>query len=231
MSPGPSHRKFKLSIQGYNQNMNKASAVFKGAIVFYFIIGLEVLIMISPFAGFFYSAFNPFLLTIAKYPATRWLSVFFLPHMVVPPDALLKSVRVAGSVLFLGGIGVFLVCATQVYANKLRRRGTTLKGLYSVIRHPQYAGLAVTGAGLAILWPRVLVVVLWLAMALVYYALRRTRSAGCWPSILKLTGSTWPAPGCSCPPGWNTRSFHLAEREKRYFLSFFARLRLEGPSG
>ncbi len=153
--------------------MNKASAVFKGAIVFYFIIALEVLIMISPFAGFFYSAFNPFLLAVAKYPATRWLSVFFLPHMVVPPDALLKAVRVAGSVLFLGGLGVFLICAAQVYSNKLRRRGAALKGLYSVIRHPQYAGLAAAGAGLAILWPRVLVVVLWLAMALVYYALAK----------------------------------------------------------
>jgi hypothetical protein len=64
--------------------MNKNKAILNSAIVLYFIICLEILIMISPFAGFFYSVFNPFLLEIAKYPATKWLSSFFLPHMVVP---------------------------------------------------------------------------------------------------------------------------------------------------
>ena len=62
--------------------MAKSKAVLSGAIVLYFVICLEILIMISPFAGFFYSAFNPFLLGLAKYPATRWLSSFFFVHLV-----------------------------------------------------------------------------------------------------------------------------------------------------
>jgi len=74
--------------------MKKSKALFSSAIVLYFIIALEFLIMISPFAGFFYAAFNPLLIAAGEYPATRWLSAFFLPHMVVPPDGFLKFIRV-----------------------------------------------------------------------------------------------------------------------------------------
>lgn len=153
--------------------MNKTKVIFNSAIVLYFIIGLEILIMISPFAGFFYSVFNPFLLEIAKYPSTKWLSSFFLPHMVVPPDDFLKFVRIMGSVLFVLGMAIFSICAIQVYANKFLKKGTALKGLYSVIRHPQYVGLGVAGVGLSILWPRFLVPVLWLVMILLYYLLSK----------------------------------------------------------
>ena len=57
----------------------------------YFIIALEVLIMISPFAAFFYAALNPVLLFFAEWPATRWLTAFFLPHMVSPPGLFLQT--------------------------------------------------------------------------------------------------------------------------------------------
>ena len=67
--------------------------------------------MISPFAFVFYAALNPFLLGLNQSAFTRWLTAFFLPHMVVPPDAFLKTVRVSGSVAFLGGMFVFLACA------------------------------------------------------------------------------------------------------------------------
>lgn len=153
--------------------MNKTKVIFNSAIMLYFIIGLEILIMISPFAGFFYSVFNPFLLEIAKYPATKWLSSFFLPHMVVPPDDFLKFIRITGSIFFVSGMAVFFTCALQVYINKFLRKGTVLKGLYSIIRHPQYAGLGIAGIGLSILWPRFLVAVLWLVMILLYYFLSK----------------------------------------------------------
>jgi len=148
--------------------MQKSKALFNSAIVLYFIIALEFLIMISPFAGFFYSVFNPLLIAAGEYPATRWLSAFFLPHMAVPPDGFLKFIRVMGSVLFVAGMTVFLVCALQVYAHKLLKKGAALRGLYSVLRHPQYLGLGMAGLGLAILWPRFLVAVLWLVMTLLY---------------------------------------------------------------
>jgi protein-S-isoprenylcysteine O-methyltransferase Ste14 len=153
--------------------MARSKAVLSGAIVLYFVICLEILIMISPFAGFFYSAFNPFLLGLTRYPATRWLSSFFFVHLVAPPNEFLKFLRIMGSVLFVTGLVVFLVCAIQVYASKFLKTGPALKVLYSVIRHPQYLSLAVSGIGLAILWPRFLVVVLWIGMVLVYYLLAK----------------------------------------------------------
>ncbi len=154
--------------------MNKSKTILSGAVVLYFIVCFEILIMISPFAGFFYSAFNPFLLGLAKYPVTKWLSSFFFTHMVVPPTDLLKSIRVMGSVLFMLGLAIFLVCAVQVYSSKFFKRGRpVVKGLDSSIRHPQYVGLAIAGVGLAILWPRFLVVVLWLAMIFIYFLLSK----------------------------------------------------------
>jgi protein-S-isoprenylcysteine O-methyltransferase Ste14 len=152
--------------------MNRKT-VLSSAIVLYFIIGFEILIMISPFAGLFYSVFTPFLVEVAKYPATRWLSAFYLPHMVVPPDEFLKFIRVMGSVLFVAGIAMFIICALQVYTNKFLKKGTALRGIYSIIRHPQYIGLVCAGIGLSILWPRFLTVVLWLIMIVLYYLLSK----------------------------------------------------------
>ena len=69
--------------------MRTSRTIFGGIVVLYFIIALEELVMISPFAAFFYSIFNPFLLFLARSPATRWRADFFLPHMVLPPGILL----------------------------------------------------------------------------------------------------------------------------------------------
>ena len=192
--------------------MSKSRGFLGAAIGLYFIIALEVLIMISPFAAFFYAAFNPVLLFFARWPATRWLAAFFLPHMVLPPGLFLQTVRVAGSILFVGGMAVFLVCAGQVYFNKLSHRGPALGGLYRWIRHPQYVALALTGLGLAILWPRFLTIVLWAVMVGLYYLLARdeerrmvaqfgdqyrnylTRSGMFLPQALEQTVSRLPLP-------------------------------------
>jgi protein-S-isoprenylcysteine O-methyltransferase Ste14 len=153
--------------------MNKTKLIFNSAIVLYFIIGFEVLIMISPFAGLFYSVFNPILLKLSSYSSTRWLSAFYLPHMVLPQDGFLRFMRVMGSVFFVMGIAIFLICFIQIYTAKFRRKGAVLAGLYTVIRHPQYLGLGIAGLGLSILWPRFLTVVLWLMMIGVYYLLAK----------------------------------------------------------
>ncbi len=76
--------------------MNTRKTLLRSALVLYFVIAFEVLIMISPFAGFFYSVFNPVLLKLAGNSATRWLSAFYLPHMILPQDWFLQFVRVMG---------------------------------------------------------------------------------------------------------------------------------------
>ena len=153
--------------------MNTTKTLLRSVLVLYFVIAFEVLIMISPFAGFFYSVFNPVLLKFAAHSSTRWLSAFYLPHMVLPEVPLLQFVRVMGSVLFVLGMAVFSICAIQIYAAKFMKKGAVLGGLYAYIRHPQYVGLGLAGLGLSILWPRFLTVVLWLVMALAYYLLAR----------------------------------------------------------
>lgn len=122
-----------------------------GTILVAFVVALEIVVMISPFALYFYSVFNPVLLALGRWPLTRWLTAFFLPHMIVPPDAVLATVRVLGSALFVAGLLVFLACAIQVYAGKALGRGVANRGLYALVRHPQYLALGLSGVGLAIL--------------------------------------------------------------------------------
>jgi len=104
-----------------------------------------------------------------------------------------------GSVLFVGGMGLFFVCALQVYSHKFLKKGAVLKGLYSYIRHPQYLNLAIAGTGLSILWPRFLVVVFWLVMTLMYYFLAKDEERrmlnlhnGSYREYMKKTGMFLP---------------------------------------
>ena len=143
------------------------------AIVLSFIVAFEIVIMISPFAFFFYAVFNPFLLALNQSVITRWLTAFFLPHMIVPPNDILIFIRILGSVLFVAGMIVFLVCAGQVYLGKLLRKGTATKGLYAFVRHPQYVALTCAALGLAIMWPRFLTLGLLAIMLILYYILAR----------------------------------------------------------
>ncbi len=145
----------------------------RGAILLAFVVAFEIVIMISPFALFFYAVFNPFLLALDHKAATRWLTAFFLPHLVVPPDPFLIAIRVAGSVLFVVGMLAFLLCAIQVYVGRLWRPGVAARGLYAVVRHPQYVSLAAAGIGLAIMWPRFLTLVLLAVMFFLYYVLAK----------------------------------------------------------
>ena len=143
------------------------------AIFLSFIVAFEIAIMISPFAFFFYAVFNPFLLALNQSSLTRWLTAFFLPHMVVPPNEALMIIRILGSIFFVVGMLVFLVCAAQVYLGKLLKRGVATKGLYTLIRHPQYLGLGLAALGLAIMWPRFLTLALFAVMLFLYYLLAK----------------------------------------------------------
>lgn len=145
----------------------------RGSILVFFIMAFEVMIMISPFAFFFYSVFNPVLHWLGSYPATSWLTTFFLPHMILPPTSFLKVVRIIGSVFFVIGAVTFTICALQVYLGKIMKWGIADKGLYRVIRHPQYLALGIWGVGMSILWPRFLVLASLSLMLIIYYFLAK----------------------------------------------------------
>jgi len=154
-----------------NKRINRIAA--DSAIALSFIVAFEIVIMISPFAFFFYAVFNPFLLALNQSSITRWLTAFFLPHMTVPPNEFLTVIRILGSVLFVAGMLAFLVCAAQIYLGKVLKKGTSTKGLYAFVRHPQYVSLALAALGLAIMWPRLLNLFLLAIMLLLYYILAK----------------------------------------------------------
>jgi uncharacterized membrane protein len=101
------------------------------------------------------------------------LTAFFLPHMTVPHDRFLVMLRILGSVLLIGGMTGFIVCAAQVYLGKIFSPGIATMGLYGILRHPQYSSLALAALGLAIMWPRFLTLVLFGVMLFLYYVLSR----------------------------------------------------------
>jgi protein-S-isoprenylcysteine O-methyltransferase Ste14 len=142
-----------------------------GGVLFFFVMAFEVLIMISPFAFFFYSVFNPVFTWLNQYSATSWLTSFYLPHMILPPTMLLKVIRVLGSAFFIAGLVIFVICALQVYLGKIFKWGVADKGLYRYICHPQYFALGLWGAGMCILWPRFIVLASLSLMFILYYFL------------------------------------------------------------
>lgn len=147
------------------------------AFVFYLLIALEAVIMISPFAAYFYTIYAPLLTRLEASPWTAWLTAFFLPHITYTGDPLLTALAWLGPVLLSLGLAIFLVCAAQVYSAKLFRRGVVSGGLYRLIRHPQYLGLGVAGLGLLLYWPRFIILLLYLSMLFVYYLLARHEEA------------------------------------------------------
>jgi protein-S-isoprenylcysteine O-methyltransferase Ste14 len=182
------------------QEMLRATAA-RGAIIVFFIMAMEVMIMISPFAFFFYSVFNPAFKWLDQYATTEWLTRFFLPHMILPPTLFLKSVRVLGSVFFLLGMTTFAVCAFQVYLGKILKWGVATHGLYKYIRHPQYLALGIWGVGMSILWPRFIVLATLWVMFILYGFLAKDeerRMAGkygeAYASYQRTTGRFFPRP-------------------------------------
>lgn len=141
--------------------------------IFYLLIGLEIIIMISPFAAYFYAGYGPLLNALYVFPATAWLTGFFLPHAVISKSSALNFVNGLGRILFSLGILAFLIGAFQIYSAKFRRKGVVTGILYRRIRHPQYLFLAIAGLGLLLFWPRFFILILYVSMLFIYYLLAR----------------------------------------------------------
>ncbi len=140
----------------------------------YGLVMIEVLIMISPFAFYWYSLYAPTLQGLHRSRATAWMEAFFLPHSVITTSPILEFLRWrVGTYCFSLGILVFLLCAVQVYGSKLLGRGLVHSWIYSRIRHPQYLALAVAGFGLLTMWPRIIILIFYLGMLFAYYFLAR----------------------------------------------------------
>ena len=140
----------------------------------YGLVMIEVVIMISPFAFYWYSLYAPTLQGLHRWRATAWMESFFLPHSVITTSAFLEFMRwQIGAWAFGLGLAAALVCAVQVYATKLLKRKTAQSWMYAHVRHPFYLSLAVAGFGLLTIWPRIIILILYLGMLFLYYFLAR----------------------------------------------------------
>jgi protein-S-isoprenylcysteine O-methyltransferase Ste14 len=146
----------------------------KAATALYALLMIEVIIMISPFAFYWYTFYSPTLQALHRTRWTAWLEAFMLPHAVITSSVFLEFFRwEAGPYLFSLGLLGFLVCALQVYIAKLRKKGLVTSGVYRYVRHPQYLSLSLAAIGLLTIWPRMIIFVLFLSMMVAYYFLAR----------------------------------------------------------
>ena len=140
----------------------------------YGLVMIEVIVMISPFAFYWYSIYAPTLQGLHRWPATAWMEAFFLPHSVITTSATLEFLRwTVGTYCFSIGVLAFILIGIQVYATRLIGKKVAQSWVYSRIRHPFYLSLAVAGFGLLTMWPRIIILVLYLGMLFLYYFLAR----------------------------------------------------------
>ena len=141
-------------------------------IIAYCLIGIEIIIMISPFALYFYSVYGPVLQVLAASPLTSWSTEFFLPHLVFPDDPLIRAISLL-QVLMVVGLLLFALAAIPLYYGRFTGKGVVARSFYGKIRHPQYLFLAISGFGLMLYWPRFIILIMYITMLFVYYALAR----------------------------------------------------------
>jgi len=140
----------------------------------YGLVMIEVLIMISPFAFYWYSLYAPTLQRLHGSPATAWMEAFFLPHSVITTSPVLEFLRwQVGTYAFSIGVLAFILLGLQVYFTKYIRKRVAQSWVYSRIRHPFYLSLAVAAFGLLTMWPRIIILILFLGMMFIYYFLAR----------------------------------------------------------
>jgi protein-S-isoprenylcysteine O-methyltransferase Ste14 len=148
--------------------LSRAVAIVYGLVMF------EVVIMVSPFAFYFYAAYGPTLKWLNHSAATAWLTGFLLPHAVFTTSPLLEFLRWdLGRYAFGLGLLAFFVLAVQIYGSKLLGRRVVSSGAYRYVRHPQYLCLGLSAFGLFTMWPRLIIFLLFVGMLFAYYFLSR----------------------------------------------------------
>ncbi|MEW6665111.1 MAG: isoprenylcysteine carboxylmethyltransferase family protein [Thermodesulfobacteriota bacterium] len=177
----------------------------------YLVILLEMIYMSTPFAVFFYSVYGAPLRFLSQGGSTAWMVQTILPHFTQTNSITITTLLYLGWPLMGIGFTVFVAGFCQVYWSKIRRKGAVLGGIYRFVRHPQYAGWAIFGIGMALLWSRMIVWITYVSMLFVYYLLALKEEKEClarygesYRSYLKRTGRFLPRLG------------GMALREKRF---------------
>ncbi len=156
-----------------------STALARSVWVIYGIIVFEILFMISPFAFYYYSAYAMPLNWLAAQPATAWLVQHILPHFAYHNSTWAKAMLVVAWPVIFVGLVMFIIAFAQIYWAKFTGKGAVSVGLYRSIRHPQYVALAIIGLGTTMYWSRFLILIAFIAMLFLYYALSLAEEARC----------------------------------------------------
>lgn len=165
----------------------------------YFLILFEMLYMATPFAVYFYSVYQFPLKFLNENALTAGLIQTVFPHFVETNSQIIHWTVDAGWILMVIGLGAFLVGFFQIYYAKFRKKGAVTGGIYSFIRHPQYAAWILFGLGMALIWSRLIVWIMYVSMIFIYYFLARAEEKECmekfpetYPAYFKKTGRFLP---------------------------------------
>jgi protein-S-isoprenylcysteine O-methyltransferase Ste14 len=167
--------------------------------IFYSLIVLEILFMVSPLAAYYYAIYAAPLNALAAAPRTAWLTQQMLPHFVASSSQLVIALQWVAWPLIVAGALVFLWGCVRIYHARLTGRGAVTGGLYRHIRHPQYVALAIVGLGTTLYWSRFIVLIGYLVMLWLYGALARLEERRClarygrdYTEYLERTGRFFP---------------------------------------
>ena len=139
----------------------------------YWLIMLEGVLMASPFGILLYSFYDPFLAGARQSELTAWVAAFFLPQSVYATNSPFIEFIRYGEYLFYIALAGFFISAAPVYWAKLRRKGMVSSFIYKYIRHPQYLFFMMSAFGLLFIWPRMMMLILFLPMSVFYFYLAK----------------------------------------------------------
>jgi len=156
---------------------NKLQSV---AWIFYLLIVFEIIYMITPFLALsYYSFYGPSLNFLHQWAATAWLTAFFLPHIAETDSPFINSLNTVGRAIFFIALAAFLVGAAQIYYSKFTKQGAVIRGLYKYIRHPQYSAFALMSLGIILVWPRFVILAMYMFVLFIYYFLAKREEKEC----------------------------------------------------
>ncbi len=141
--------------------------------VFYLLVFLEAFYMVSVFGLVMGAVYAPVERLLDRHPATSWLLSFYLPHFYRPSwgPLTVSTYSGLGILIWFAGLWIFFYSALQIYGTKLAGGAAITGGFYRWIRHPQYLAFMIVPLPFLLIWPRYLLLGMYVFLVLFYIAL------------------------------------------------------------
>jgi len=142
-------------------------------ISFFLLVLFETLRISVPGSVFLNAVFGP-VSFIAGNPHFIWLNHSFVTRI---NSSSISANAQSWIGLFIIVIGFLIFCAIVLlrFSNQITGNDDITSGFFNSIRHPQFTALAICGAGMLLLWPRYIVLAMYIAMLFGCYFLARIR--------------------------------------------------------